>query len=137
MGVASLARRCMNLNGRNRPTMKEVAMELEGIRMSNAAPTPQQTYEEVAYSMNEPFGPWDTATLTASPAESNISPSSDAKPFIGDDKFYDLELCSMNNSGEMCLTSSSGGMGSTSISGGMVSRSSVDKLPIQAVVMLR
>ncbi|KAK3005011.1 hypothetical protein RJ639_016128, partial [Escallonia herrerae] len=53
------------------PTMKEVAMELEGIRMSNAAPTPQQTYEEVAYSMNEPmnepFGPWDTATLTASP----------------------------------------------------------------------
>ncbi|KAF8007156.1 hypothetical protein BT93_K1224 [Corymbia citriodora subsp. variegata] len=30
--VANLAKRCLNLNGRNRPTMKEVAMELEGIR---------------------------------------------------------------------------------------------------------
>ncbi|KAL3715488.1 hypothetical protein ACJRO7_007252 [Eucalyptus globulus] len=30
--VANLAKRCLNLNGRKRPTMKEVAMELEGIR---------------------------------------------------------------------------------------------------------
>ncbi|KAK3438518.1 hypothetical protein EUGRSUZ_C03141 [Eucalyptus grandis] len=30
--VANLAKRCLNLNGRNRPTMKEVAMELEGMR---------------------------------------------------------------------------------------------------------
>ncbi|KAK2632538.1 hypothetical protein EUGRSUZ_L01428, partial [Eucalyptus grandis] len=30
--VANLAKRCLDLNGRNRPTMKEVAMELEGIR---------------------------------------------------------------------------------------------------------
>ncbi|KAF8007388.1 hypothetical protein BT93_K1404 [Corymbia citriodora subsp. variegata] len=30
--VANLAKRCLNLNGRNRPTMKEVAMELERIR---------------------------------------------------------------------------------------------------------
>ncbi|KAL3715489.1 hypothetical protein ACJRO7_007253 [Eucalyptus globulus] len=30
--VANLAKRCLNLNGRNRPTMKEVTMVLEGIR---------------------------------------------------------------------------------------------------------
>ncbi|KAF8007158.1 hypothetical protein BT93_K1226 [Corymbia citriodora subsp. variegata] len=30
--VANLAKRCLNLNGRNRPTMKEVAMELEQIK---------------------------------------------------------------------------------------------------------
>ncbi|KAL8470887.1 hypothetical protein ACS0TY_033458 [Phlomoides rotata] len=32
-GIAELARRCLNLNGRRRPTMKEVAVELEGIQM--------------------------------------------------------------------------------------------------------
>ncbi|KAL8470886.1 hypothetical protein ACS0TY_033457 [Phlomoides rotata] len=31
--IAELARRCLNLNGRRRPTMKEVAVELEGIQM--------------------------------------------------------------------------------------------------------
>ncbi|KAL3746934.1 hypothetical protein ACJRO7_015812 [Eucalyptus globulus] len=30
--VANLAKRCLNSNGRSRPTMKEVAMELEGMR---------------------------------------------------------------------------------------------------------
>ncbi|KAH6789262.1 hypothetical protein C2S51_004268 [Perilla frutescens var. frutescens] len=32
-GIAELAGRCLHLNGKNRPTMKEVAAELEGIRM--------------------------------------------------------------------------------------------------------
>ncbi|CAH1433431.1 unnamed protein product [Lactuca virosa] len=34
MAVAELAVRCLNLNGKNRPTMKEVALELERIRAS-------------------------------------------------------------------------------------------------------
>ena len=33
MVVADLARRCLNLDGRKRPTMKELAVELEGIQM--------------------------------------------------------------------------------------------------------
>ncbi|KAH6814963.1 hypothetical protein C2S51_019783 [Perilla frutescens var. frutescens] len=33
MGVAQLARRCLHLNGKRRPTMKEVTIELEGIQM--------------------------------------------------------------------------------------------------------
>ncbi|PIN15444.1 Serine/threonine protein kinase [Handroanthus impetiginosus] len=32
--VAKLARRCLNLNGKKRPNMKEVAMELENVRMA-------------------------------------------------------------------------------------------------------
>lgn len=34
VAVAHLAKRCLNLNGRKRPAMKEVAMELEAIRRS-------------------------------------------------------------------------------------------------------
>ncbi|PIN20961.1 Serine/threonine protein kinase [Handroanthus impetiginosus] len=34
VSVAKLARRCLNLNGKKRPNMKEVAMELENIRMA-------------------------------------------------------------------------------------------------------
>ncbi|KAM0959161.1 hypothetical protein ACFX13_025009 [Malus domestica] len=32
--VANLARRCLNLNGKKRPTMKEVEVELQGIQLS-------------------------------------------------------------------------------------------------------
>nr|XP_043637461.1 wall-associated receptor kinase-like 8 [Erigeron canadensis] len=35
IAVAKLAKRCLNLNGKLRPTMKEVAIELEGIRSSS------------------------------------------------------------------------------------------------------
>ncbi|XP_048434338.1 LOW QUALITY PROTEIN: wall-associated receptor kinase-like 1 [Pyrus x bretschneideri] len=34
MAVANLAQRCLNLNGKKRPTMKEVAAELEAIQLS-------------------------------------------------------------------------------------------------------
>ncbi|KAL9999889.1 putative protein kinase RLK-Pelle-WAK family [Helianthus debilis subsp. tardiflorus] len=43
--VANLAMRCLNLNGRNRPTMKEVASELETIRTSHIASTAQTSME--------------------------------------------------------------------------------------------
>ncbi|KAH6827784.1 hypothetical protein C2S53_014763 [Perilla frutescens var. hirtella] len=33
MSVAEFARRCLHLNGKRRPTMKDVAIELEGIQM--------------------------------------------------------------------------------------------------------
>ena len=35
--VANLTRRCLNLYGRNRPTMKELASELEAIRTSHVS----------------------------------------------------------------------------------------------------
>ncbi|KAM7481407.1 hypothetical protein LguiB_005990 [Lonicera macranthoides] len=35
--VANVAKQCLNLSGRKRPTMREVTMELEGIRIPNGA----------------------------------------------------------------------------------------------------
>ncbi|KAF5765442.1 putative protein kinase RLK-Pelle-LRR-III family [Helianthus annuus] len=43
--IGNLAMRCLNLNGRNRPTMKEVANELETIRTSHIASTVQTSME--------------------------------------------------------------------------------------------
>ncbi|KAK2998763.1 hypothetical protein RJ639_016127 [Escallonia herrerae] len=66
MRVANLAKRCLNLNGRKRPTMKQVAMELEGIRMSNGAPAVQEQYEELEYDEAELVATWDTASTSTS-----------------------------------------------------------------------
>ncbi|KAM7478108.1 hypothetical protein LguiA_026321 [Lonicera macranthoides] len=44
--VANLAKRCLNLSGRKRPTMREVLLELEGIRIPNAASTINELDEE-------------------------------------------------------------------------------------------
>ncbi|XP_039159993.1 wall-associated receptor kinase-like 1 [Eucalyptus grandis] len=44
--VANLARRCLHLNGRNRPTMKELAIELEGIRKLQNPSGIQQNQED-------------------------------------------------------------------------------------------
>ncbi|XP_012846953.1 PREDICTED: wall-associated receptor kinase-like 1 [Erythranthe guttata] len=45
VAIAELAKRCLNLNGKRRPTMKEVAMELEGIQMVKE--------DSVAYMQNQ------------------------------------------------------------------------------------
>ncbi|KAK2971251.1 hypothetical protein RJ640_014259 [Escallonia rubra] len=82
-GVANLAKRCLNLDGRRRPTMKEVAMELEGLRMSNGEATIQQDYEEVEYVAAEPSEPWDaTATSTQSSVNHSASSSIDIHPLL-------------------------------------------------------
>ncbi|KAL5583326.1 hypothetical protein UlMin_015768 [Ulmus minor] len=48
--VANLAKRCLDLSGRKRPTMKEVAMELEGIHnLERASAKELQNCEEVEY----------------------------------------------------------------------------------------
>ncbi|GMI64373.1 RESISTANCE TO FUSARIUM OXYSPORUM 1 [Hibiscus trionum] len=44
--VAKLAKRCLNLNGKKRPTMKQVALELEWIRSLEEANVIQQSADE-------------------------------------------------------------------------------------------
>ncbi|KAM7478185.1 hypothetical protein LguiA_026398 [Lonicera macranthoides] len=66
IGVANLARRCLNLSRKKRPTIKEVAMELEAIKMSKGASTIQQHYEEVEYDINEFSESWETASTSTS-----------------------------------------------------------------------
>lgn len=46
MAVAELARQCLKMNGRRRPTMKEVAMELDGIRSRHVKNSTQSSYAE-------------------------------------------------------------------------------------------
>ncbi|KAK1400878.1 Wall-associated receptor kinase [Heracleum sosnowskyi] len=58
---ASIAYRCLNLNGRNRPTMKQVAVELENINMSHRLPTAEQLCQEVEYPVN---GIWELASTS-------------------------------------------------------------------------
>ena len=51
MAIANLAYRCLDLNGKKRPTMKEVSMELEHFRMSPSSVTiDQETIESPSSS---------------------------------------------------------------------------------------
>ncbi|KAL1539521.1 hypothetical protein AAHA92_23994 [Salvia divinorum] len=54
--VAELVKRCLKMNSDSRPTMKEVAMELEGLRKLNKHPwTEQQAEEDVVPLVNQQF----------------------------------------------------------------------------------
>ncbi|ESW34171.1 hypothetical protein PHAVU_001G130800 [Phaseolus vulgaris] len=56
MEVAILAARCLKLRGEERPSMKEVTMELEGIRHMDKHPwtNTSQDFEESQYLLSEP-----------------------------------------------------------------------------------
>ncbi|KAI4323924.1 hypothetical protein L6164_023497 [Bauhinia variegata] len=60
MEVAALASRCLRVTGEERPSMKEVAMELEGMMMMNKHPWGSSNIElnldETEYLLNEKSG---------------------------------------------------------------------------------
>ncbi|KAK9673397.1 hypothetical protein RND81_12G165100 [Saponaria officinalis] len=63
MAVAELARKCLNMNGKLRPTMKEIAVQLDGIRSAEMPILTDLRREEtnhaiteVIYSDGGPFG---------------------------------------------------------------------------------
>ncbi|XP_062015043.1 wall-associated receptor kinase-like 8 [Rosa rugosa] len=60
--VANLARRCLDLNGRNRPTMREVTAELEGIQTTENTSNGEQNFEEVEFVKTESVEPWDISS---------------------------------------------------------------------------
>ncbi|KAK7841235.1 wall-associated receptor kinase-like 2, partial [Quercus suber] len=63
IAIANLAKRCVHLNGKKRPTMMEVMMELEGVQ--KVSPT-QPNFEELEYVRNEEMGPWNDVSISAS-----------------------------------------------------------------------
>lgn len=87
VALANLARRCLNLNGKKRPTMKEVALELEYLRMSSLPLNPQQDIlDKDDYGAVEKMGLMDIATTSFS-IVSNLSSrrscsSSDGEPLM-------------------------------------------------------
>ncbi|KAE9444675.1 hypothetical protein C3L33_23427, partial [Rhododendron williamsianum] len=66
LAFANIAKRCLYLNGSSRPTMKEVVMGLDGIRMSNGATdTVKQSYDNVEYATEYDLaGPWEAASTS-------------------------------------------------------------------------
>ncbi|KAK3170524.1 hypothetical protein Dsin_032824 [Dipteronia sinensis] len=64
MAIANIAKRCINLNGRKRPAMKEVAMELEGIRAPQRDSNVQKNYEEIEYVRSEITEAWDVISTS-------------------------------------------------------------------------
>ncbi|KAL5787115.1 hypothetical protein ACOSP7_004064 [Xanthoceras sorbifolium] len=83
MAMANLAMRCLNLHGKQRPTMKEVAMELEGVRAPkrNSNVQVQHNYETFKYEGLEVTELWDGTTSTYSTFDS-VSASVDADPLL-------------------------------------------------------
>ncbi|XP_061339684.1 wall-associated receptor kinase-like 1 [Gastrolobium bilobum] len=58
IAVANLGNRCLELNGRKRPTMKEVTLELEEIRRLDRKSNAQQNPEEIELAGIQDYQPW-------------------------------------------------------------------------------
>ncbi|XP_048226943.1 wall-associated receptor kinase-like 22 [Ricinus communis] len=84
IAMAKMAEKCLNLNGKKRPKMKTVAIELEGIRSSQGvSSTIQQDYEEVDYVVGDYTASWDVASSsTGSLNSTTIRARFDVKPLL-------------------------------------------------------
>ncbi|KAG6791197.1 hypothetical protein POTOM_000309 [Populus tomentosa] len=86
IAVANLARRCLNLNGRKRPTMREVATELEQIRLSKGALHAQQSSKELENIRDGVPNVWEIGetptSVTIGDFRNGTAPSLDVQPLI-------------------------------------------------------
>ncbi|KAJ9541268.1 hypothetical protein OSB04_027774 [Centaurea solstitialis] len=73
LAVANLAMRCLNLNGKNRPTMKEVAAELETIRVSHVPSMSQTNFQQVMHAEELQIIAYGESTSTFMSLEDNFS----------------------------------------------------------------
>ncbi|XP_031248398.1 wall-associated receptor kinase-like 10 [Pistacia vera] len=63
MAFANLTRRCLNLNGRKRPTMREVETKLAGIRTSNEASILKENCDDIEYVDGDTNNQLETSSL--------------------------------------------------------------------------
>ncbi|GMY18792.1 wall-associated receptor kinase-like 1 [Fagus crenata] len=80
--VANLAKMCLNLNRKKRPTMKEVTKQLEAVQMLQKAPNVQQKYEDVEYPKTEMYEQWDDISISTIPSMDNGASSSGTHPML-------------------------------------------------------
>ncbi|KAI4297156.1 hypothetical protein L6164_037057 [Bauhinia variegata] len=80
MEVAILAKRCINMNGKKRPTMKEVTMELERIQNAGVKFTVHPYPEEIDLPQIEACQAWDADSLIRSIEECRTSSSIEILP---------------------------------------------------------
>ncbi|KAI3747332.1 hypothetical protein L6452_09786 [Arctium lappa] len=64
LAIANLVMRCLNFSGKNRPTMKEVAIELEGIRMSRIPSAVETNFGHMIYGEDLSMLTYDKSTST-------------------------------------------------------------------------
>ncbi|XP_024975863.1 wall-associated receptor kinase 2-like [Cynara cardunculus var. scolymus] len=74
--IASLVKRCLNMNGYDRPTMKEVAMELEGLRKFTKQPWVNHRGNEDAFSRTSEGQHSDLYNVSLNPYMDSIELSS-------------------------------------------------------------
>ncbi|XP_050280038.1 wall-associated receptor kinase-like 8 isoform X2 [Quercus robur] len=80
IAIANLAKRCLHLNGKKRPTMLEIMMELEGVQKVSHV---QTNFDELEYVRNEEMGPQNDVSISASSClELGSTSSSDALPLL-------------------------------------------------------
>ncbi|XVF86291.1 hypothetical protein PTKIN_Ptkin18bG0028100 [Pterospermum kingtungense] len=81
--TAKLAYRCLRLSGKNRPTMKEVAAELERISLLQKGSNVQPTHEELEYGITDMNYTWGAASIsTSSASDTGAGSSLELEPFI-------------------------------------------------------
>ncbi|CAH1436755.1 unnamed protein product [Lactuca virosa] len=68
--IANLVMRCLNMNGKNRPTMKEVFVELEGIRLSHVPSKVQTNFGHAKYYEEFPLAYGESTSTTTTFDES-------------------------------------------------------------------
>ena len=80
VAIANLAKRCLHMNGRKRPTMTEIVMELEGVQKISHV---QPNFEELEYVTNEEMGPWNDVSISRKRSlQTATASSSNALPFL-------------------------------------------------------
>ncbi|KAM7481442.1 hypothetical protein LguiB_006025 [Lonicera macranthoides] len=70
--VVDIAKRCLKLSGRKTPTMRDVMMELEGIRIPNGGSGINELDEEGEYDIIEVFVPSETSSTSRACPNSHL-----------------------------------------------------------------
>ncbi|GJR00880.1 kinase RLK-Pelle-WAK family protein [Tanacetum coccineum] len=73
LAIANLAMRCLNFNGKNRPTMKEVAVELETVRTSHIPSAVETNTKAVTYGHELSMLSYGESTSTFLSSDENIT----------------------------------------------------------------
>ncbi|XP_041006782.1 putative wall-associated receptor kinase-like 11 [Juglans microcarpa x Juglans regia] len=84
IAVANLAKRCLNLNGKERPSMREVARELEANQMSPKVSNLQEKYGEIEDVGTEISKEYDVVSISTTSGMDGVITTSplDSQPFL-------------------------------------------------------
>ncbi|XP_075518568.1 wall-associated receptor kinase-like 10 [Primulina tabacum] len=83
VAIAQLAKRCLYLKGKKRPTMREVAAELEGIQIRKQGSGFQHSYDETEYHSIDLYDAYDISSNSSSMQfDTNPTCAADVRPLL-------------------------------------------------------